>query len=116
MSKRKPRKKAAEMSSDMQDVPEESTESDSSDETAPEAPPEPPPTAKQTAPRKAKKDSKVVPIQKAMITCERFVRRKGELGDVFAQVTRMANKGKVQKRTVEEWTKLYDVWLKAPRG
>jgi hypothetical protein len=105
MAKRNPKKKAVEMNED--DVSEENVESEPS-----EAPPEP----TMRAVKKAKKGAKVVPIQKVMVTCERFVRGKGVLGNVYAQMIRMENDGKVKKRTVEEWTGLYDKWLKAPRG
>lgn len=103
------------MSSDKPYAPEESAESTPSENTAHDegkAPENTEPTTSDEAPTEAK----VVPIQEAKVTCERFVRRKGELGTVFAQMMRMANNGKVQKRLVKEWTKRYDEWIKAPRG
>ena len=105
MARRNPRKKA-EMIKD--DVTEENVESDTSD-----APSEPTPSR---ATKKVKKGSKVVPIQEALVTCERFARGKGDLGNIYAQMVRMENGGKVSKRTVKEWTSLYGKWLKAPRG
>ncbi len=103
------------MSSDKPDAPEESADSTPSDNTAPDEG-KAPENTEPTTPDEAPTEAKVVPIQEAKVTCERFVRRKGELGTVFAQMKRMENKNKVQKRTVEEWTKLYDEWIKAPRG